>query len=256
MCLAQTAPTQQELETRLKSQFLMLRGMWEGEKLTFDSQGNLIGSAQKTLFSLSAAVVTQIQLSDTQLEIQGRRAGLQFSYNSGFFAKSLKIGARAFVNETLDVAIARDPLHPEALDDAISKVFSVGIDERLAAGAPSYWQSLLEQYLHPNQPIPPPSFPGRLYHPGGGVTNPVLFHTPDPGLGKAARQVNFSGVSVVGLIVDTQGVPQQIRIVRPLGLGLDEFAVYTVGQYRFKPAIYRGQPVPVEVNVEVNFNPD
>jgi protein TonB len=36
-------------------------------------------------------------------------------------------------------------------------------------------------------------------------------------------------------------------------MGLDEKAVEAVRQYRFKPAMKDGRPVPVEIYVEVNF---
>jgi TonB family protein len=61
------------------------------------------------------------------------------------------------------------------------------------------------------------------------------------------------GVSVVSLIVDQLGNPQRIVTVRPLGHGLDEKAIEAVRQYHLKPAMLQGQPVPVEVNIEVNF---
>ncbi len=57
----------------------------------------------------------------------------------------------------------------------------------------------------------------------------------------------------MGVIVDTNGVPQKVHVVRPLGKGLDEKAIEAVRQYRFKPAMYEGHPVPAEVNIEVNF---
>lgn len=94
---------------------------------------------------------------------------------------------------------------------------------------------------------------GGLYHPGGGVSNPVLLYSPDPEFSDEARRAKYQGVCVVGLIVDAQGNPQRVRIVRPLGMGLDEKALEAVRQYKFKPAIFQGKPVPVEINIEVNF---
>ena len=94
---------------------------------------------------------------------------------------------------------------------------------------------------------------GGLYHPGGGVSNPVLVYAPDPEFSDEARRAKYQGVCVVGLIVDAQGNPQRVRIVRPLGMGLDEKALEAVRQYKFKPAIFNGKPVPVEINIEVNF---
>jgi protein TonB len=68
-----------------------------------------------------------------------------------------------------------------------------------------------------------------------------------------ARRIKFQGTCVVALIVDTRGNPQRVHIVGHLGMGLDEKAVAAVKQYKFKPATLEGRPVPVEVNVEVDF---
>src|SRR6202050_2858615 len=94
---------------------------------------------------------------------------------------------------------------------------------------------------------------GGLYHVGGGVSAPQLIFAPDPEFSDEARRAKYQGVCVVSLIVDAQGNPQRVQVVRHLGMGLDEKAVEAVRQYRFKPATLQGKPVPVEVNIEVNF---
>jgi len=94
---------------------------------------------------------------------------------------------------------------------------------------------------------------GGVYHVGGGVSNPILVYAPDPEFSDEARRAKYQGVCVVGLIVDAQGNPQRVHVVQPLGMGLDEKAMEAVRQYKFKPAIYKGKPVAVEVNIEVNF---
>ena len=92
-----------------------------------------------------------------------------------------------------------------------------------------------------------------LYHVGGGVSAPQLVFAPDPEFSDEARRAKYQGVCVVSLIVDAQGNPQRVQVVRHLGMGLDEKAVEAVRQYKFKPATLQGKPVPVEVNIEVNF---
>jgi TonB family protein len=94
---------------------------------------------------------------------------------------------------------------------------------------------------------------GGLYHVGGGVSPPVVIYSVDAEFSDEARRAKYQGVSIVSLIVDTQGRPQNVRVVRKLGMGLDEKAVEAVRQYRFKPSVYQGHPVPVEVTIEVNF---
>jgi periplasmic protein TonB len=94
---------------------------------------------------------------------------------------------------------------------------------------------------------------GGLMHLGGGVSAPVLIYDPDPEFSDEARRAKYQGVCVVGLIVDASGNPQNIHIVRPLGMGLDEKAIEAVHQYKFRPAMYKGHPVAVVINIEVNF---
>src|SRR5271155_2000809 len=94
---------------------------------------------------------------------------------------------------------------------------------------------------------------GGVYHPGGGVSAPQVIYAPDPEFSDEARRAKYQGICVVSVIVDAQGNPQHVHVIRPLGMGLDEKAVEAVRQYKFRPAQFQGHPVPVEVNIEVNF---
>ncbi|MDE1155721.1 MAG: energy transducer TonB [Acidobacteriaceae bacterium] len=58
---------------------------------------------------------------------------------------------------------------------------------------------------------------------------------------------------MVYLVVDEHGNPTHVRVVRDIGMGLGQKAVEAVRQYKFKPALENGKPVPVEMTVEVNF---
>jgi protein TonB len=97
------------------------------------------------------------------------------------------------------------------------------------------------------------SYGGGLYRVGGGVAAPQLIYSVDPEFSDEARRSKFQGVCVVSLVVDAQGNPQRVQVVRHLGMGLDQKAVAAVRQYRFKPATLQGRAVAVEVNIEVNF---
>lgn len=93
----------------------------------------------------------------------------------------------------------------------------------------------------------------KVYKIGNGVSAPELVHAVDPEYSNEARLAKYQGVCVVSLIVDKQGNPQHIQVVRALGKGLDQKAIEAAKQYKFKPAHYHGKPVPVRVNIEVNF---
>jgi len=88
---------------------------------------------------------------------------------------------------------------------------------------------------------------------GGGVSAPVPIFTPEPEFSEEARKAKVSGNVLVYLQVDTLGRPMHVRVLNGIGMGLDERAVAAVRQYRFKPARENGVAVPVEMQVEVNF---
>jgi TonB family protein len=94
---------------------------------------------------------------------------------------------------------------------------------------------------------------GGVYRVGGGVSAPVPIFTPEAEFSDEARRAKYQGVCLISLIVDAQGNPQNPRVVRPLGMGLDEKALEAVRKYKFKPAMKGGSPVPVMMSIEVNF---
>ncbi len=94
---------------------------------------------------------------------------------------------------------------------------------------------------------------GGVMSVGGGVSAPILVHSVEPEFTEGARQQNFQGTVSIQLIVDAQGYPQDVHVTRHLGMGLDEKAVEAVRQYRFRPAVYQGRPVAVQMIVEVDF---
>jgi TonB family protein len=95
---------------------------------------------------------------------------------------------------------------------------------------------------------------GGLFHIGGAVSAPVLVHSVDPEFSDEARRAKFQGVCLISIIVDAQGNPMNPRVVRPLGMGLDEKAIAAIKQFRFRPAMKDGKTaVPVALTVEINF---
>ena len=94
---------------------------------------------------------------------------------------------------------------------------------------------------------------GGAYRVGGGVSAPKVLYEPDPEYSEEARKAKYQGTVVLWLVVSAEGKPQDIRVQRSLGMGLDEKAIEAVKQWRFDPAKKDGHPVPVMINVEVNF---
>ena len=95
---------------------------------------------------------------------------------------------------------------------------------------------------------------GGLERIGGRVSGPIPLFQPEAEFSDEARRAKYHGICVISVIVDAQGNPQNPRVVRALGMGLDEKALEAVRKYKFKPAMKDGKtPVAVMVNIEVNF---
>jgi TonB family protein len=87
-----------------------------------------------------------------------------------------------------------------------------------------------------------------------GVKVPKPIYTPEPEFSEEARRAKFQGMVSVSIIVDETGNVSQVRLERPLGMGLDDNAMQRVKTWRFDPARLEGQPVAVEMRIEVSFN--
>lgn len=95
---------------------------------------------------------------------------------------------------------------------------------------------------------------GGVMNVGGGVSAPEVIHSVDPQFTTQARAAELQGTVAIQLIVDGQGYPQDVHVVRHLGMGLDEKAIEAVRQYRFRPAMYQGHAVAVQMIIEVAFH--
>jgi TonB family protein len=94
---------------------------------------------------------------------------------------------------------------------------------------------------------------GGVFRVGGGVSPPKQIYSPEPEYSEEARKAKYQGVVVLWIVVGPDGRTHDVKVQRSLGLGLDEKAIEAVRQWRFEPARKDGQPVAVQVAVEVNF---
>jgi TonB family protein len=60
-------------------------------------------------------------------------------------------------------------------------------------------------------------------------------------------------MGVLKIIVTPEGKVARIKVERVIGFGLDQKAVNAVCQWKFTPALREGQPVAVQITVEVTF---
>jgi len=106
---------------------------------------------------------------------------------------------------------------------------------------------------HSTSPIEPGRPDQGAIHIDKSVTPPVLLYSVQPEFSKKARKAKFGGKVQVYLWVEKDGLPSHVRVIRGVGMGLDENAVTAISQYRFKPAMQNGKPVVVDIYIDVNF---
>jgi TonB family protein len=101
--------------------------------------------------------------------------------------------------------------------------------------------------------VEPVSGKPGVFRVGGGVTPPVPIYRPEPEYSKEARRKKYQGTVILYVEVDPTGHPRNIKVMRRLGLGLDEKAIEAVSKWEFRPGMKDGKPVTVAATVEVNF---
>ena len=93
----------------------------------------------------------------------------------------------------------------------------------------------------------------RVYRVQQVTTPPKPVSIHEPQYSDEARKDKLQGTVVLAVVVDQQGLAQNIHVTRSLGEGLDEKATEAIKQWRFEPGRLKGKPVRVAATIEVNF---
>jgi TonB family protein len=96
---------------------------------------------------------------------------------------------------------------------------------------------------------------GGVYHPGtGGVGYPSCIYCPEPQYSEDARKAKYQGTVVLQAVINPDGRATEIKVVKGPGLGLEEKALESVRNWRFKPAVGpTGRPVATVTLLEITF---
>lgn len=228
-----------------------LRGCWGGSDLAFDGAGQPVKDYDLVPFATDAIEITRVQQNGRELDLEGRRVGLEFDRSGAVTPIAIRSGGHG---GRIRLRIAASP--DGSFDEPLKAILAGNLAEVPSASV-GPWQTYAAR--HWGKPADAPATTGPSpeaalgIKPGNGVTPPKVIHQEDPRFNDAARSVRHSGSTDVTLFVGTDGVPADVQILRPTGLGLDEAAAAAVSNYRFTPAAKDGDPVPVNIYVDVNF---
>lgn len=88
---------------------------------------------------------------------------------------------------------------------------------------------------------------------GGNVIAPKVTLRVEPVYTEVARKARIEGVVILEAIIDADGTIRDVRVLKPLPMGLDQAAMDAVRKWRFRPGTLGDRPVPVIFNLTVNF---
>src|SRR5581483_6304439 len=245
-----------------------------GAQLVYDADGNRVSGEVGSWTTCAEISVQKVEANGNDLVIQGLRKLLLYDNQNRRFldifdlirvpkdARSLmiKLPKGKQLNLLLDeqpvtVEIRRaDGWNDDAIKAAMERVF-LAPSETLADAAPQEWKQFLctDKDANRSSACQQPEQPAPVHRVGGPVSPPHVLVSPDPPYTEEARLAHYEGTTVLWVVIGSDGTAQDVRIVRPIGLGLDESAIKAVKQWRFDPAKQGKQPVSVQINVEVNF---
>jgi TonB family protein len=249
---------------------LTLRRPYWGPRLHFNSAGDPSGDTSTGSWTIAGQVrVRGVDVKNGVLRLRGQRLFLFYDPASKSLrdAGSLAKGDPAskyfrgkisdWVASVGKVEIELETGEPEpTMADVTRSMNAVFLSpgELLTDAVPVFWKRWLEPKTEPSKETANGGAAARtLSKIGDGVTAAHVKYDPNPQYSGVGREAKYQGTSVLWLIVGEDGTPRDIRIAKPLGMGLDDEAVRAVATWKFDPAMKDGTPVPVRINVEVNF---
>ena len=136
------------------------------------------------------------------------------------------------------------------LRNAIDAVFAQGLDDRMMAAMPDFWKLYYQSVAAKTDYKP--SDPSVLRQ--NQVDQKARLLTSfEPDSNDFAQAAGVAGMSLYHTVIGVDGKPGEIAVARPIGFGLDENAVAAIRKAKFSPAIKNGQPVPVMLDLVVQF---
>jgi TonB family protein len=92
-----------------------------------------------------------------------------------------------------------------------------------------------------------------VYEMGEGVTPPRVIKQVNPRYA-TAKGVRVEGAVTVALVVSSQGMPRDVRVIKGLDKDIDQSAVDAVQQWRFAAARKNDKPIAVRISLEIDFH--
>jgi TonB family protein len=271
---------------------LIFRHPLHGDSQRYDAEGKVLkGGPEESWTTNGGVLIDRIELTPERINIAGRRIFVLFGKNGLVLLefKRLKDRGSAPLSPSIhtEIILGQPADSAEQARTILGRVFALNTAD-LFDSLPDFWRGYLSGHLRydsskkqdeefywndhreddliPVQSVQPVAKAGpgdadaeavkAVFHVSkdGKVKAPVPKFTPGPEYSAIAQYEKYRGIVVVNLIVGSDGKVHNVRILRPLGMGLDEVARAAVQAWSFKPATHNKEPVAVEMNIEVAFD--
>ena len=136
------------------------------------------------------------------------------------------------------------------LRDALDAAFAPGLDDRMMAAMPDFWKLYYQAAAAKSdyRPTDP-----SILRQSTVDQKAQLLTSFEPDSNDFAQAAGVAGMALYHTIIGPDGKPGDIAVARPIGFGLDENAVAAIRKAKFSPAVKDGKPVPVMLDLVVQF---
>jgi TonB family protein len=231
----------------LQGSTLIVRNFYSNTKLEYDSDGNLLNRPETSCWERGRVRIKRVKLNQGILELQGDHVATIYDARTDSFRDFGDLG-----KVSIDVSFAKTAASEASVTQALSHIFLTKGDK-------------LRDLIPKVSPTPAADKDSKemtapkLAIVGGKVTPPRVVYSPDPEYPRVARNADLQGTVTLWVIVGEDGRAHNIKVARALGtcsehIELDQAAVNVLHDWKFEPAKLDGKPVPVGVNIEVNFH--
>jgi TonB family protein len=270
---------QDAINQQFKNKVLVLLHPSGDKLLRFDDGGKPAEATALGPWTVYSGVrIRKIHVQPNKLRIEGSRVLFRFGSDS-LVPVELKPKSHLYPPPCqpaveIDIMLNQPLKSIDQVQGVIGRVFAFSKEDFLRS-VPAYWRAYVlrdidfeparlgEMLFKVQKPMdggeesvmtPQENNGPEIFHVDKDVKRPRATYTPEPEFSSAARYEKYQGVLVLYVVVDKSGHIAQVKIVRPLGFGLDDAAATKIMEWRFDPAIRNGEPVAVAMHIEVAFH--
>ena len=136
------------------------------------------------------------------------------------------------------------------LREALDRIFASGLDEKVKAQMPEFWQFYYQAQTAGVDYRPHDS---AVLRSSAVDQQAKVLTSIAPDSNEYAQASGIAGRALYRAVIGADGKPGEIAVIRPIGFGLDENAVAAIRKATFQAATKAGQPVAETLDLTVLF---